>query len=78
AFIDLHRMSRAVKSRNKKIKDLGRLYWSMSNKYFNDELKDLFICAYMGDDWTGGKAALARTIQRRVNVLVKRRKLKDY
>ncbi len=78
ACIDLHRMSRAVKSRNQKIQDLGRLYWSMSNKYFNDELKDLFICAYMGDDWTGSKAKLVRTIQRRVNVLAKRRKLKDF
>jgi hypothetical protein len=78
AFIDLHRMGRSVKSPNKKIEDLGRLYWSMSDKYFDDKLKDLFVRAYMGDDWMGSKVALVRTIQRRVNVLAKRRKLKDY
>jgi len=78
AFIDLHRMTQSVKSPNKKAKDLGRLYWSMSNKYFNDELKDLFLCTYMGNDWTGSKLALVRTIQKHTRVLAKRRKLKDY
>ncbi len=78
SLIDLHRMGRNVKNRNKKIKDLGKLYWSMSPEYFDDELKDLFICAYMGDNWTGSKAALTRRIQRRANVMAKRRKLHHY
>lgn len=78
SVIDLHRMVRSVRNRNKKIKDLGKLYWSMSPEYFDDELKDLFICAYMGDNWTGSKAALTRRIQRRANVMAKRRKLQHY
>jgi len=78
AFIDLHRMDRSVKNPNKKIEDLGRLYWSMSDKYFDDKLKDLFVQAYMSDDWPGSKTALVRAIQRRVNILAKRRKLRDY
>jgi hypothetical protein len=78
AFIDLHRMSQSVKSPNKKVKDLSRLYWSMSHKYLDDKLKDLLVSAYMGDDWTGSKLALVRTIQKGVNALDKRRKLKDY
>ena len=78
AFIDLHRMSRGLKSPNRMAKDLGRLFWSMSSKYFDDGLKDSFVSAYMGDHWTGSKTALVGTIRRRVKVLAKRRKLKDY
>lgn len=78
SIIDLDRMSRNVKNRNKKVKDLGKLLWSMSPKYFDNELKDLFVCAYMGDDWMGSKAALAGRIQKRVNVISRRRKLRYY
>ena len=78
SIIDLDRMSQNIKNRNKKVKDLGKLLWSMSPKYFDDELKHFFVCAYMGDDWMGSKAALARRIRRRVNVISRRRKLRHY
>jgi hypothetical protein len=78
AFIDLHRMSQGVHNRNQKIGDLGRLFWSMSDKYFDHRVKDLFVQAYMADDPTDSKGALVRTIQRRENILARRRRLKAY
>ncbi|MHC4194316.1 MAG: lipopolysaccharide kinase InaA family protein, partial [Planctomycetota bacterium] len=78
AFIDLHRMSQGVHNRNQKIGDLGRLFWSMSDKYFDHRVKDLFVQAYMAGDPTDSKGALVRTIQRRENILARRRRLKAY
>lgn len=78
SVIDLHRMATGTESQSKKIRDLGRLFWSMSPKYFDDNLKDLFINAYMDNDWPESKTALLKKIQRRANVIAKRRKIKDY
>lgn len=78
AFIDLHRMSQGVHNRSQKMGDLGRLFWSMSDKYFDGKIKDLFVREYMGDDPTDSKGALVRMIQRRENILARRRRLKAY
>ena len=78
SVIDLHRMSRNVQDQNKMIKDLGKFYWSMSGKYFDNELKDLFLNAYMGDNWQGNKTVFAKKVQKRAAVIAKRRKPKCY
>ena len=78
SVIDLHRMNQNVQSQNKKIKDLGRFYWSMSEKYFDNELKNLFLDAYMSDNWLGSKAGFAKKVRKRAAVIAKRRNPKCY
>lgn len=78
SVIDLHRMGHKVKNENKKIKDLARFYWSMLPAYFDEELRILFIDAYMGNNWHGSRSAFAAAILKRANVLAKRQTPKDY
>ena len=74
SIIDLHRMRGNVTSRRRKIKDLGKLLWSMSADYFDDGHKDLFIRQYAGDE----QNKIAEKVYNRVNVLLKRHRPKDY
>lgn len=46
AVIDLHRMRINVSSRNAQIRDLGALDFSMLGKYFDDNLREIFLNAY--------------------------------
>jgi len=78
SFIDLHRMRRNIKNENEKIKNLGRLFWSMSPKYFDDGLKELFVNAYISDGQQTDKAALTSRIKKYENKLTSRRNRKDY
>jgi hypothetical protein len=78
SVIDLHRMTQNVRSQTKKIKDLGKFFWSMSEKYFDNELKNLFLDAYMSDNWRGSKADFAKKVQKRAAIIAKRRKPKRY
>jgi tRNA A-37 threonylcarbamoyl transferase component Bud32 len=78
SVIDLHRMTQNVQSQTKKIKDLGKFFWSMSEKYFDNELKNLFLDAYMSDNWRGSKADFAKKVRKRAAVIAKRRKPKRY
>lgn len=78
SVIDLHRMSQNVQNQNKRIKDLGKFYWSMSEKYFDDKLKDLLLNAYMSDNWPGSKAGFAKKVRKRAAYIAKQRKPKDY
>ncbi len=78
SVIDLHRMGRGVKNQNKKIRDLARFYWSMLPKYFDEELRNLFIDAYMGSSRHGSKSTFTAKILKRVNVLADRQSPKDY
>jgi tRNA A-37 threonylcarbamoyl transferase component Bud32 len=48
AVIDLHRMKRNI-SENEKIKNLGRLHFSMIDKYFDKPMRKLLIESYAGD-----------------------------
>jgi hypothetical protein len=78
SVIDLHRMNRNVQNQTKKIKDLGKFYWSMSEKYFDNELKNLFLDAYMSDNWPGSKTGFAKKVRKCAAVIAKRRKPKIY
>ena len=64
AVIDLHRMSRNVISRSKKIKNLGRLHRSMLDSYFDEELKQLFVESYAADDRHGDINGLMAQVKR--------------
>ena len=77
SIIDLHRMRQKGLSRRKKIKELGRLYWSMSSEYFDQEQKELLIIAYIN----GGsfdRMDSMKIIRRCSVTLDKRRTLSNY
>ena len=78
AVIDLHRMLRNVRSRNKKLRDLAMLYWSMSDDYFDDRHKDLLITTYVGDGWAGGKDTILDAVVKRTRIIEKRRNLRHH
>ncbi len=78
SVIDLHRMLRNVKDPNKKIRDMGALYWSMSSDYFDAEHKDLLVATYTDDGWAGGKDAILGSIRKRAEVLGSRRILRNH
>ncbi|MBL7189878.1 MAG: hypothetical protein ISS70_26410, partial [Phycisphaerae bacterium] len=78
SVIDLHRMLRNVKKPNKKIMDVGALYWSMSGDYFDGEHKDLLVATYAGDSRTGGKENVIAKISKRAKILDNRRILRHH
>ena len=78
SVIDLHRMTQNVKSQTKKIKDLGKFYWSMSEKYFDNELKKLFLNAYMSDNWRPSRTGFVKKVRKRAADIAKQRKAKFY
>lgn len=75
SVIDLHRMLRNVKDPNKKITDMGALYWSMSGDYFDDEHKDLLVATYTDD---GYQEEILEKIRKRAKVLDSRRTLRNH
>jgi tRNA A-37 threonylcarbamoyl transferase component Bud32 len=78
AVIDLHRMSRNVTSRNRKLKNLGRLHHSMLDEYFDDELKHLLVKSYAAEGWDGDVATLITRIEKLSAVVSSKRKKKAY
>jgi len=78
AVIDLHRMVRNVRDKNKQIMNLGRLHHSMLDKYFDDSLRWLFIESYAADDWPGRAAKLGRKIKKYSNKVSAKRNPKQY
>ena len=78
SVIDLHRMLRNVKNPNKKITDMGALYWSMSNDYFDHGHKDLLVATYAGDGRAGDKKEVLEKIRRRAGILDSRRTLRHH
>jgi hypothetical protein len=78
AVIDLHRMAHNVTDKNQQIRNLGRLDYSMLDKYFDDKLRQLFIESYAGDDWPGGAACLAAKVKKYSNKISSRKKPKQY
>ena len=78
SIIDLHRMRQNRRSSRMKIKELGRLYWSMSADYFDDEHKNLLIRSYLDGTNYMEKADALRIIRRCSANLGKRRKLSNY
>jgi len=77
SIIDLHRMRQKGLSRRKRIKELGKLYWSMSSDYFDQEQKELLITAYIDGDSFDRTDAM-KIIRRCSAVLDKRRTLNNY
>ncbi|HBG78181.1 MAG TPA: hypothetical protein DDW84_04935 [Phycisphaerales bacterium] len=47
AVIDLNRMKRNTKSKNERIKNLGRLWFSMTDKYFDKQMRRLLVRYYI-------------------------------
>jgi len=78
SVIDLHRMLRNVRNANKKIGDLGKLYWSLSGEYFDDEHKDLLVATYAGDSQPDNKDRIVRKVLRQAAITDSRRKLADH
>ncbi|MBW8001962.1 MAG: hypothetical protein FVQ80_08045 [Planctomycetes bacterium] len=78
SIIDLHRMKQNVTNKNEKIKNIGRLFWSLSPKYFDDKILDLFISTYVKDGYEADKNQIAAQIQKRVDIISKRKKRKEY
>ena len=78
AVIDLHRMSRNVRNRNQKIKNLGRLHHSMLDDYFDKELKQLLVKSYAAENWDGDVAALVARVEKHSDTVSAKRKKKAY
>ena len=78
AVIDLHRMSRNVTNKNKKLKNLGRLHHSMLDEYFDDELKKLLVKSYAADDSGSDVNALITQVERWSKAISSKRKRKAY
>jgi len=78
SVIDLHRMTQNRRSLKRKIKELSRLYWSMSADYFDDAHKNLLITTYLGNTSAMNKETVLRIIRRYSATLEKRRILKNH
>jgi hypothetical protein len=78
AVIDLHRMSRNVTDRNTQLKNLGRLHHSMVDKYFDEELKQLLIASYAGDNRDGDINTLASLVKKFSDSVSAKRNPKPY
>jgi hypothetical protein len=78
AVIDLHRMSRNVTSRARKIKNLGRLHHSMLDCYFDEELKQLFVKSYASDCHDGDISALLAKVKKYSDAVSARREPIQY
>ncbi|MHC4193333.1 MAG: lipopolysaccharide kinase InaA family protein [Planctomycetota bacterium] len=78
ALIDLHRMERNVRNRARQIKNLGRLNYSMLDKYFDQATRRLFVESYAGDDWPGDVAKLQAEVKKYSDALLLKRNQKPY
>lgn len=76
--IDLHRMSRNVTNKNRKIKNLGRLHNNMLDSYFDEKLKRLFIESYAANDPDSDVTALVNQVERYSNAVSTKRRQKQY
>jgi len=78
AVIDLHRMTANARGNRWRIRNLGALDFSMTSKYFDQALRDVFFNAYFGDDFDADKAAFCRKVTNRSMILANRRRRPDY
>lgn len=78
SIIDLYRMEQNVKDRDKQVRNLGRLEYSMLDKYFDEGLRHLFLESYAGDEWPGGIDGLASDVKRYSKKILGRRNQKQY
>jgi len=78
AVIDLHRMRINVSNRNALIKDLGALDFSLSEKYFDDNVRRFFLDVYTNSAQPGEINALYHKIKSRSRILSNRRRRLEY
>ncbi len=78
AIIDLHRMRTNVTNKNEQIRNLGALDFSMLDKYFDDNIREIFLNAYAGNEQSDNTSILRRKIKSRSRVLVSRRRKPAY
>jgi len=78
AVIDLHRMSRNVTSMRLNIKSLGRLYHSMLDDYFDEELKRLLIKSYAACGQVGDVSKLLAQVKKYSDAISVRRRQFQY
>lgn len=76
AIIDLHRMSVHLNGINR-VKNLGAFDFSMTDDYFDDDLRSVFMEAYVEDSRYSCKSLYAK-VKRRSDVLNKRRRRPQY
>lgn len=77
AVIDLHRMSTKA-GRDARYKNLAAFIFSLSEKYFDDSFKKLFLDAYMGDNFPHDPDQLLAKVNKRVAVITARRRRVKY
>ncbi len=73
AVIDLHRMLRNITDPERKLADLGKLYWSLSDEYFDPGHKELLVRAYASD-----RPEVFEKVRRRAARTGKRRILRNH
>jgi len=78
AVIDLHRMSQNVTNKKRLMENLGRLLHSMTDRYFDEELKRLFIESYAGSDCAGDIHTLLAQVKKYSDKVSAKRKPKPY
>jgi tRNA A-37 threonylcarbamoyl transferase component Bud32 len=77
AIIDLHRMKVRLFSRMEVIRNLAAFDFSMLEKYFDDELREVFLKSYIGPDFRG-ESMLKLGIKTRSRTLTRRRRAPVY
>ncbi len=78
AVIDLHRMCLRMKGLDYRARNLGAFDHSMREKYFDADMKDLFLKTYLGTESLADASGFLNRVQRRSQVLTARRDLPDY
>jgi len=78
AFIDLNRMKHNVTNKNEQLKNLGRLDHSMTDKYFDENSRQLFIKSYSGDDGTFIIDDLTKKVKKYSRKVSRKRNPKPY
>ena len=78
SFVDLENASPNVRSWRRKVRDLGRLCYSMAPEYFDDELRELMLQAYIGHGAPLPERTLRRIVLRRAAEMARRRRLIPY
>jgi len=78
AVIDLHRMARNVTSRQQRAKNLGRLDYSMIDKYFDKSSRELLIKSYAADNRPDERAALIEQVRKYSSAVSSKRRPKIY
>jgi len=77
-IIDLHRMSHNVTDKNKQIENLGRFDHSMTEKYFDENDRKIFVEAYAGSNWPADIEKLIARVKKYSDKVSTKRNPKPY